>query len=299
MVDEPSPGRKAYPFRYDAIVKDLFQRDQPSILARCVGDRKIRGFLNIEFAIVEERIADLLVELDDGTIVHIEFQSDNQSAMPLRMGIYGLLVAEKYRGRNLEQVVIYLGPETMTMPDSAEIGGITVRYKLMDIREFRVEDLLATGSPGDCALALLARGGVEHLREILEHASRLKEPERRRVFRQMAMLAGLRGAAENFRMEMKAMSPYIDIEENVILKDVYYAGVEQGREQGLEQGLEQGREQGLEQGMAKILRRLVEERFGPLPDWANARIQGASPAEIERWASKVISAPTLEAALGL
>lgn len=82
------------------------------------------------------------------------------------------------------------------------------------------------------------------------------------------------------------MSPYIDIEDNVILKDIY------------DTGFEKGREQGVEQGMVKILRRLAEERFGPLPEWAGARIRGASPNEIEQWASKVISAPTLEAALG-
>lgn len=286
IVAEPTRSRRIYPIRYDAVVKDLFQHDRPSILARYIGNRKIRGFLNIEFAIVEERIADLLLELDDGTILHIEIQSGNQSEMPYRMGIYGLLAAEKHRGRNLEQVVIYLGPEAMTMPSSIEIGGITVRYKLMDIREFEAPELLMTGNPGDCALALLARGGAGHLREILEHANRLAEPERRRVFTQIALLAGLRGASEKFRMEMKAMSPYIDIEDNVILKDIY------------ETGFEKGRERGLEQGMVKILRRLAEERFGPLPEWASARIQGASPIEIEQWASKVISAATLEAALG-
>ncbi len=287
---DPSPAKTSYPIRYDAVVKDLFQRERPSILDAYIGDRKIRGFLNIEFAIVEERIADLLIELGDDTILHIEFQSTNQTEMPYRMGIYGLLAAQKYRGRKIEQLLIYIGRDPLSMSAALHIGEIKVRYKLIDIREFNALELLASGRPGDCALALLANGGVEHMRQIIGQACQLPEPERRRVLARMAVLSGLRGASERFRIEVKAMGVNIDFEENVILKEIYDTGFEKGREEGIERGLERG--------MVKILRRQVEERFGPLPDWASARIQGASPIEIEQWASRVITAPTLEAALG-
>lgn len=80
---DPIPVKRHHPYRYDAVVKDLVQRDQSSILDAYIRSRKVRGFLNVEFAIVEERIADLLIELDDSSILHIEFQSDNQSAMPI------------------------------------------------------------------------------------------------------------------------------------------------------------------------------------------------------------------------
>lgn len=288
---DPTPAKTSYPIRYDAVVKDLFQRDRPSILDAYTGGRTVRGFLNVEFAMVEERVADLLIELGDGAILHIEFQSANHSAMPYRMGIYGLLAAEKYRGRKVEQVLLYVGQNPLSMSAALDIGEITVRYKLIDIREFSALDLLASGRPGDYALALLASGGVEHMRLIIEQACQLPEEERRRVIAQMAVLSGLRGVSESFRMEVKAMGVNIDFEENVILKEIFDTGFEKGREQGIEQGMERG--------MAKLLRRQVEERFGPLPDWASTRIQSASPAEIEQWASRVISAPTLDAALGL
>lgn len=288
-VADPIPVKRHHPYRYDAVVKDLVQRDQSSILDAYIGNRKVRGFLNVEFAIVEERIADLLIELDDGSILHIEFQSDNQSAMPYRMGIYGLICAEKHRGRNIEQVVIYLGQDPMSMSSSIAVSGIRVEYELMDIREFDALELLASGRPGDYALALLASGGVGHMRQILEQANQLPEPERRRVFTQMSLLVGLRGASEHFRMEMKAMGVYIEIEENVVLKDIYDAGMEKGREEGRQEA---------RASMATVLHTLIEDRFGPLPGWAEARITGASIAELERWARNVLSAPTMEAALG-
>ena len=65
-----------------------------------------------------------------------------------------------------------------------------------------------------------------------------------------------------------------------------------------EQGREQGRRQGEETGMAKLLHRQIEQRFGPLPEWADARIRGASGAEREQWAGNVLTASTLESALG-
>ena len=89
------------------------------------------------------------------------------------------------------------------------------------------------------------------------------------------------------------MGAYITIEDNVILKDIYDAALEKGREQGREQG----RRQGEETGMAKLLHRQIEQRFGPLPEWADARIRGASGAELEQWAGNVLTASTLESAL--
>lgn len=208
------------------------------------------------------------------------------------MGIYGLICAEKYRGRNIEQVVIYLGLDPMSMSSSIAVSGIRVEYELMDIREFNALELLASGRPGDYALALLASGGVGHMRQILEQANQLPEPDRRRVFTQMSLLVGLRGASEHFGMEMKAMGVYIEIEENVVLKDIYDAGMEKGREEGRLEGRQEARA-----SMATVLHTLIEDRFGPLPGWAEARITGASIAELERWARNVLSAPTMEAAL--
>jgi hypothetical protein len=39
----------------------------------------------------------------------------------------------------------------------------------------------------------------------------------------------------------------------------------------------------------------LTRRFGPLPDWAEARLNAASPAQLEGWALRVLDADTLEA----
>lgn len=67
--------------KYDAVVKDLFQKDHPSLLDQLTGGVKIRAFLNVDLARVLERRADLVILLEDGTILHIEFQSTNDKDM--------------------------------------------------------------------------------------------------------------------------------------------------------------------------------------------------------------------------
>jgi len=53
--------------------------------------------------------------------------------------------------------------------------------------------------------------------------------------------------------------------------------------------------EGQQLGEARILRRQLTRRFGPLPDWAEQRLQSAPPADLERWAERVLDAPTLDA----
>ena len=71
--------------KYDAVVKDLFQKDHPSLLDQLTGGIKIKAFLNVDLAKILERHADLVLLLEDGTILHIEFQHQRQGhAVPYR-----------------------------------------------------------------------------------------------------------------------------------------------------------------------------------------------------------------------
>ena len=267
--------------RFDAVVKDLFQRDLPTLLAQLAGPAEVREFLNVEFSVVEERVADLVLLLSDGSILHLDFQSHNDPEMPYREGIYGLMIAKRYRRRRVRQVVIYMGAAKMRMKDTLDLGGIQVKYQLVDIREFDAGALLASGNPGDFALALLAHGGVRKMREILRKANELPEPQRRRVFTQMAILSGLRGASEQITMEMNSMGLYVEIESNAFLRNIRNSA------------LAEGRNEGRVEGGASIVRRLLQSKFGPLPEWASERLEHATAEQAEQWSDRVLNARTL------
>jgi len=100
--------------QYDAVLKDLFQKDHPSLLDQLAGGMKIKAFLNVDLAKVLERRADLVLLLEDQTILHLEFQSTNDKYMPYRAGIYCVLLGHRYHCR-VRQVVLYVGQPKMRM----------------------------------------------------------------------------------------------------------------------------------------------------------------------------------------
>jgi len=77
--------------------------------------------------------------------------------------------------------------------------------------------------------------------------------------------------------------------------------VDELEEKGFERGIEKGIERGIEKGIARlreVLGRQLATRFGPLPNDAEARIAAASADELVHWLDRVLTADTVEAALG-
>ncbi len=230
---------------------------------------------------VKESIADLVVLLKGGEIQHIDFQSWNDPGMPYRVGIYGLLIARKYR-RKIRQAVLYTGKAPMRMRSKIDAGTIKVEYDLIDIRQFDYEVLLRSTNPGDYALALLARGGAEHLKEIVQAANRLPAHQRQRVFTQLAILAGLRGASERLTMEFNTMGISVEINENAFLKNIHDSAFAKG----------------CEVGAVNVLRGLLQDKFGELPKWAAKRLDTATSSQAELWTHRILRAETLEEVIG-
>jgi hypothetical protein len=65
-----------------------------------------------------------------------------------------------------------------------------------------------------------------------------------------------------------------------------------------EQLIERGRVEGLKKGQQKTLLKLLQTRFGALPEAAVARVNAAGTAELDLWVERVLTAPSLEDVLG-
>jgi hypothetical protein len=98
---------------YDVTLKLLLQGSANATMRALTGTA-VAKWLDVELPKVQNLRLDLLGETVDSGLVHIELQSGNDTAMPLRMAEYSLGV---YRllGRFPQQVVLYVGEPALGM----------------------------------------------------------------------------------------------------------------------------------------------------------------------------------------
>jgi hypothetical protein len=55
-----------------------------------------------------------------------------------------------------------------------------------------------------------------------------------------------------------------------------------------------GLEKGTHQGAMDLLKFQLEQRFGPLPQFASDQLEHGSQTDLKRWGAALLSAPTLD-----
>ena len=272
-------------FDFDGALKELFERDRPLLLEKLTGGIAVKAFLNVELPKVQERRVDLLLLLVDGSLLHIEFQSKNHRWMAHRVAMYHLLLVQKYKVR-VRHVVVYVGQPRMNMPVQLDTGLLQFAYESMDIRELSVDELLNTGRPSDCALAVLAGDGPDRLRDIVRSIAALPDnSERDRVIAQLMVLSGLRALDRQVEQEWSFMS-VIDVTKNSTIMRWRREDEAKGREEGALWAIQ------------KTLRSLLKTKFGRVPVWAQERLTSATSAQLEAWCQKILVADTIEGVVG-
>jgi len=107
---------------YDVALKVLLQSQAARTISALTGTA-IAKWLDVELPKVQNLRLDLLGETVDDELVHLELQSGNDSAMPLRMAEYCLGVFRLF-GRFPQQVLLYVGEEPLRMATELRGGGL-------------------------------------------------------------------------------------------------------------------------------------------------------------------------------
>ena len=267
---------------YDIALKLTLQGAAGLALRELTGVN-IERWLNVELPEVRNTRVDLLGETSDQRLIHIELQSRNDANMAVRMAEYCLSVYRRYKVFP-SQILLYVGEEPLRM--EAELSGpqLSFRYKLMDIREMDGEALLVSDQLGDNVIAILTRlrdrGAA--VRRIVEKIAILPEEDRKAPLDQLRILAGLRKLENLVEQEVRKMPITEDIRNHKVFQREYAEGVQEGLQQGLQKG------------ELIILRRLIEERFGPIPNWASERLAKSPAADLEDLSIRVLSARSLD-----
>jgi hypothetical protein len=247
--------------------------------------------LPTEFPAVGDQRVDTLVELADGRVLHVEWQSDGDASMPRRMLAYWLRISERHPGRTIEQVVVQVGGRT-AIPSRLETANLWFRYRVLDSRDLNPAPLLASPASADNIFALLCgRGDLSAtVRAILGRLTLLDERERRDALTQLLILAGQRAVTDLVLQEVNAMPLHIDTD-----KDPYLAELVR---KGHLKGLAEGEARGEARALTRALIRTLEKRFGPLDTGTRERILATGADTMETWLDRAIDAPNLAAVLG-
>jgi predicted transposase YdaD len=91
--------------------------------------------------------------------------------------------------------------------------------------------------------------------------------------------------------------PHITRDEvRAMLADILNVELKQTRfyQDVFAEGRVEGRAEGRVEGEQAILRRQLVKRFGPLPAWAEQRLNAASSAQLELWSERLLDAASLE-----
>jgi len=264
---------------YDVALKSVIRRmGRPSL--RALTDLSIDRWHNVELPEVRDLRLDLLGETAEQQLVHIELQSTNESRMALRMLEYATAVCRQF-DRFPEQIVLYFGSEPARMGTRLAGSRLAFEYRLADIREFDAEaylssDVVASDVVEDNIIGFLAsvRGEREAVQRVLRRIAASDPSERRALFAEFFILAGLRKMGAIIQEEARRMPILDDIMDHDVI----------GRE--------------FKRGEIAVVLSLIERRFGIAPEWLVERLNAMSVSEVRSFAVRLLDVRSLEELAG-
>lgn len=305
----------------DIVFKLLFSKDEEILIALLTAvlkpPRKITRAIvtnaQIDKAFAEDKggAMDIVVQLDDGSLIDVEMQASRERTWRSRSLFYAahLLTSQLEAGQ------------------SHELLRPVISILFMDFREFDFEHFheifLLSGASGHVFSPLLTLHTIELPKigpslvgsddallnwcqylsaERPEEIERLRhvDPMIHKAEERLTELASdpdARLLLTIKRMHEKGARLVRNMERAAAREE----GLEEGREQGREEGREEGREQGLKEGrasgMAQVVQLQLERSFG-LSDAEREKIATASSEQIETWAERLVSASSLDEVFG-
>ena len=143
----------------DIISKEIIKHLIEDI-AKYIFDIELQSIeiLDTQLQRIEERRADIVVKVSQkGRIylLHIEIQNNNCAKAPHRMLRYCTDIALEWPGFEIEQYLIYIGKDNLTMPDGIINKRLDYHYHLIDMHRIDCEHFLQPGNPNALILAIL------------------------------------------------------------------------------------------------------------------------------------------------
>ena len=255
-----------------------------------LAEDRVARWLNVELPSTQMRRVDLLAELSSGELFHLELQSRSDGRIAERMLEYRLLI-KRAHGKVPRQMVLYVGPDPLSMEGLLQEDGLRFECHIVDIRDIDPGPLLASPAVEDHILSILCavRNAKEAALEVLHEISLLPHPARGDALAKLLVLSGLRRLHGEIRQEIQQMPLFDHPLENPFLYDLFMEGKAEGKTEGkAEARVEEA---------VRFVTQILEHRFGPLPEWAKEKVRSLPADQLERMVDQALDATDLQSAL--
>ncbi len=212
-------------------------------------------FIDKELQRVEKREADIVANIDDKYILHIEIQNTYDKDMPKRMLRYYLDIQEATKDKlPIHQYCIYIGKGKNYIKDKITLENLNYQYTLIDTRDIDCEYLLNEPTPEAKVLAILCNFKQKNPKEVIKY-----------ILDELQRLIKSEQEFRNFLMILEILSTNRDLQESVkeegMLRTMTYEDLPSysaGMEKGIEKGRLEGKLEGQMEEKRAIARSLLE-----------------------------------------
>jgi hypothetical protein len=236
--------------------------------------------------------------------VHIEVQGTAQTGFAERMFVYNYRLYDRYR-RPVASMAVLADEQSNWKPDYFEFQALGCRHSLKfpvaKLTDYR--DQLETLQLTDNAFALITAAHILTQQTRKDQQARYqaklglirllyqRQWDKQRIIDLFFVLDWLMKLPD--WLEKQVWQAIETIEEGNKMR--YVSSIERfGIEKGVQQGMAQGVQKGVKQGESKLLKKLLECKFGSLSVDLIEHINNASEADLERWAEAVLIASSLD-----
>src|SRR5262249_12372693 len=136
---------------------------------------------------------------------------------------------------------------------------------------------------------------IEVSHRIIEKIATLPSKSARNELAKLLILSKLRGL-QKIVVEEAKKAMELTVEDLMDIPFVEEAFLK-GEKEGEEKAKTEGKKEGEKECHAEIHSRMLEGRFGPVPEWAREKIAAAEIETLEKWGLRLLAASGLEEVL--
>ena len=265
-MSKNSSGSDAHAF--DKILKENLEATILPLMEQLMNIR-IRTFekLTQKLQVTLEREPDFIriveTETQERFILHLEFQTNNDTEMVFRMAEYKAIIQRKYR-IPVRQFVVYIGNVPPSMRTKLTKEEVIEGFELVNISGINYRKLLESEVPEAIILAILSdfqdEDPVKVIKLILANLKRLSSDSirLRKYIKQLEILSRLRKLEEITIKASNDMPITYDITTDFLYKKGKLEGKAEGKLEGKAEGKLEGKLEGKEEEQFLIARNLLQ-----------------------------------------